>query len=1259
LKGVADQTPFAHEHESVLGPLFQHSFGSDDHKDDSDVSNHSGELIVFYVNDNHVHDCPQVEISFGELTVTAVLDSGSQVCILAERVYERLVETGLQILTLPLENVALVTAFGNRTRRIKFQAFLEFCIGEDRFECVFLISPQLTGSEAILGCDYAHEYGITIDFVNKCLQYEKDGIRKTQLFCQSRGKREAGSDEVGSNGQPTHNISPIVPTQPIRTETGILPIRFTATQPSCEVPHTNPLATGTLINVEGRGQPSGFCKNEDIESVRQNALRNNDARCSHDECYEDFEIYEVSRVNRDEVYSSHVEGSVVRDVERNNGESSYGGRKGDQFKVGPAGKTEQDVSDPRSLRTADLHALIEVTEGLNNRQKESLSNLLMKYIQHMTSKPGMCRVFEYKFQLSDPKPIVGFSRAIPFAIRPVVREQIKQMIEDDIIEISDSPFINPLTIVYKEDKKLRLCVDARKINQVTIPDRERTPPMHELLQRFNGARFMTSIDLSSAFLQIKLNKESRKYTAFLFDATVYQYKRTPYGFRNSLSAFIRALKLVLGEGIESFIVFYVDDLLLFSPTFEEHLRHIDIVIGKLTKAGFTINAAKCRFCQTEVKFLGHKINQTGVSADPDRVTAIQKYPVPRNAKQLRQFLGTCNFHNRFIVGYANYVAPLLPLLKQGTKWMWTSEKQAAFEKLRECFAGSIHLVHPSQDLPYAIYTDASKYGISSVLVQKNESGETYIISTASRVLTPTEQKYSTCEQELLAVVYALQKFRMYAFGHQITVFSDNKALSFLKKCNLTSNRITRWILQLQEYDLNIIHIKGSDNFLADALSRNPVGLTLEQINQIGRPRDVLVSAIKLNLDSDLKKELGDLAKHQSGDPKIQKIKQKLATALPSVQNKYMLKDDVLYCIDNRSYPFWRIYLPSSLENKVISCVHRSSGHQGTDRCMHDIALTFYVRSLGRKVRKLVSRCDVCQRVKHPNRSYEIESRSHLPKGPGELMALDLYGPLPTGRGGVKYILVCLDVFSKHVKLYPLKSATTKSCLTKLKSHYFLNVTLPQTILSDNGSQFSSPSWRKSLSDLNIAVKYSPIRHPQSNPTERIMRELSKYCKIYCNMTHKKWPELIPVVEKWLNCSVSGATGYSPVELIFNEPKPDVFRKILRKTQDQMPPVESLEDKILHAYARMKQKAADRKRKRRTGTSKWDPQLGDRVLVRCQPVSNAALGLTGKFKRPYEGPYIITKTVPPSAYEISDSKGKLRGMFNKELLKPYLSEVDVG
>ena len=243
-------------------------------------------------------------------------------------------------------------------------------------------------------------------------------------------------------------------------------------------------------------------------------------------------------------------------------------------------------------------------------------------------------------------------------------------------------------------------------------------------------------------------------------------------------------------------------------------------------------------------------------------------------------------------------------------------------------------------------------------------------------------------------------------------------------------------------------------------------------------------------------ELEDLAKHQLEDPKISGIMRTLGTGIPSRAGEFTLRNEVLYRKDDKTHPYWRPVIPRDLEYRVIGYVHALLGHQGTDKCMHNLSYLFYIRKLGRKVRRYVSHCDVCQRVKHPNRAYEIEIRSHLPTKPGELMSLDLYGPLPTGRGRVKYILVCLDVFSKHVALYALKSATTKSCLNKLKSHYFPEVTTPQCILSDHGSQFTSPTWIKALSDLNVNVKYSPIRHPESNPAERFMRELNKYFMIY-------------------------------------------------------------------------------------------------------------------------------------------------------------------
>jgi hypothetical protein len=369
---------------------------------------------------------------------------------------------------------------------------------------------------------------------------------------------------------------------------------------------------------------------------------------------------------------------------------------------------ESRDSETRSISKAEIVRFLNCNENLDEGQKSNLIHLLIEYAPYLTYGPGKCTIFEYAF-MTDEKPIMSHTRLVPFSLRPAVREQTDHMLSDDILERSKSPFINALTVVPRREGPPRICIDARKVNSVTIQDRERTPPLHGLLQKFNGVKYMSSIDSSSAFLQIPLRDSSRQYTAFIFDPTVYQYNRTPYVFRNSLSAFVRALRMVLGDDTSEFVVAYVDDVLVFSRPYSENLSHLNTVLTKLTRAGLTVNAFKCCSCQAEVKFLGHKIPRP--VSGPQRIAAIFKYPAPRNKKQLRLFLGTCNFHSRFIMIYANYVGPLLPLMKRGTRWTWTDEMQSDFETLRAQFARSIELIHPDVDLPYLIYTDACRYGI--------------------------------------------------------------------------------------------------------------------------------------------------------------------------------------------------------------------------------------------------------------------------------------------------------------------------------------------------------------------------------------------------------------------------------------------------------------------------------------------------------------------------------------------------------------------
>ena len=250
---------------------------------------------------------------------------------------------------------------------------------------------------------------------------------------------------------------------------------------------------------------------------------------------------------------------------------------------------------------------------------------------------------------------------------------MRQLMKDDILEESHSAHLNSLTVVKREGKSPWICVDARKINQVTLPDRMKVAPMQEILQRFHGTRYITTLEASSAFVQVPLDEACRKYTAFEFQSKVYQYKRIFCGFRNSLAGFVRALQTVLGDETCDYVINYVDDILIFSLSFDQHTDHLDTVLNKLTSLGFTISARKCNFCKPEIKFLGQVVSREKLMPDPQRIEAILDYPAPRNQKQLRRFQGVWEFHQRFIINYATYVAPLLVLLKKQSKWEWSTE----------------------------------------------------------------------------------------------------------------------------------------------------------------------------------------------------------------------------------------------------------------------------------------------------------------------------------------------------------------------------------------------------------------------------------------------------------------------------------------------------------------------------------------------------------------------------------------------------------
>eukprot|EP01116_Phalansterium_solitarium_P005967 TRINITY_DN1828_c0_g1_i11.p1 TRINITY_DN1828_c0_g1~~TRINITY_DN1828_c0_g1_i11.p1 ORF type:complete len:724 (+),score=101.60 TRINITY_DN1828_c0_g1_i11:2055-4226(+) len=424
----------------------------------------------------------------------------------------------------------------------------------------------------------------------------------------------------------------------------------------------------------------------------------------------------------------------------------------------------------------------------------------------------------------------------PYRLAPQELEELKKQLDDllskGLIRPSTSPFGAPVLFVKKKDGTMRMCIDYRALNNNTIKNRYPLPRIEDLLDQLAGARYFSKIDLRSGYHQIRIASGDEYKTAFRTRYGHFEFTVLPFGLTNAPPTFMRLMNDILRPYLDDFVEAFLDDVLIFSKTADEHLRHVRLVLDKLREHKLYAKASKCEFFKETIEFLGHHISAAGVQPLASKVSAVTDWPTPTGVPELRSFLGLANYYRRFVRGYATLASPLTDLLRAGKKFEWSATHQEAFDLLKRRLTEAPTLAVPTGTGTFLVRTDASDFGTGATLEEVSMDGTKQVIAYHSRRLLPAEQNYSAYDRELLAIVDALKAWRHYLGNRRFQLVTDHHTLRFLNTKATVNRREARWLEQLAEFDFEVIYKPGSTNQAADALSRRPLDTGSTKVNTL-------------------------------------------------------------------------------------------------------------------------------------------------------------------------------------------------------------------------------------------------------------------------------------------------------------------------------------------------------------------------------------------------------------------------------------------
>lgn len=837
-----------------------------------------------------------------------------------------------------------------------------------------------------------------------------------------------------------------------------------------------------------------------------------------------------------------------------------------------------------------------------------------------------------KITVTDEKPFHYAPRRLSYHEKTKLKEIIDDLLEKGAIRESTSEYASPIILVRKRNGEMRMCIDFRFLNKISVRDNFPLPLIEDQLDLLDGKKYFTLLDLKDGFFHIRMHEDSVKFTAFVTPWGQYECLKMPFGLKGGPLKFQRYVAQIFRKPIEAGDVsVYLDDFLVATETVEHHLLVLEKVFQLCVANKLELRLDKCKFLQTRLEYLGYTITSEGIRPTERGVNDVKRFPIPQNTRDVQSFLGLCSYFRKFIENFSLIAKPLYDLTKKSVNFTFGSEEARAFDKLKECLVNSpILSIYCPRDTT-ELHCDASSVGFGAILMQRKRDQKLHPVFYFSKRTTEAETKYHSFELETLAIIYALRRFRTYLLGIQFKIITDCQALSLTLKKKETNPRIARWVLELQGYDYVLEHRSSSRMRHVDALSRQ---ILILHDNSFDR----------------------NLALCQDNDPEIANIRKKLE----NTEDKFFEMTNGLVYRKVRDRALF--YVPSALESSILQKHHNDMGHVGFEKTVENVQNTYWFPKIREKVKSHIKNCLKCIAFS-PNSGKQEGSLHEIPKDskPFYTIHIDHLGPMTKQHSiSKRYIFVIVDGFTKFVKLYGTKTTNTAEVIKCLRN-YFTIFSRPLRIVSDRGSCFTSQDFQNFVDENGITHIRIATASPQANgQVERFNRTIVPMIAKLADERNVRWYETLDDVEYACNNTINKSTGETPSILLYGVSQRGKIVDSIRDTLEKIGSImdsRNLVDVRNKAKEKIKQSFETNKKYH---DEKRKPariyQVGDRVMIKNFHTTGDSSKLAPLFKGPYE----VERVLRNDRYVIKDIDGfqntrlPYKGTWAATNMRPWMS-----